>query len=220
MPSTQLDVVTPPELEVDRQLSLLPVLFAVEGFGQITPVSFDITDPSISIETACRIAAVLGVAHKAMCWALGDLINFSSKVYGERYAQVAAETDLRETTLMNYSYVCGRIPKSRRRVELPFSSHALVAPLEPKQQQKWLDKAVAEGWSRSQFDRELKKELNPGGDDGDEAAGGEGGEKLTKQQQLESACKLVWHKAQRDGEVYRVPAEAMAQLAAALGYDS
>ena len=43
---------------------------------------------------------------------------------------------------MNWIWVASRVPHSRRRAELPFTHHVLVAPLEFPEQRRWLQHAM------------------------------------------------------------------------------
>jgi hypothetical protein len=89
----------------------------------------------------------LGRARDMTSWALGDAIRFGEAVYGERYAQAIEATGRAKSTLMNYVSVARRVPPSRRRARLSWSHHEAVASLEPRERDRWLDRAEAEGLS-------------------------------------------------------------------------
>jgi hypothetical protein len=97
------------------------------------------------------LAAMFGQLHRTSAWLIGDLLNYGEKVYGETYAQAETVTGLSRGTLMNYSSVCAHIPRSRRRENVPFSTHAEVAYLEPEEQEKWLEQAAVHGWTKSEL---------------------------------------------------------------------
>src|SRR5437773_11374746 len=77
------------------------------------------------------------VERNAQFW-LGDLLNYGQHAYGAKYA---ASLGLPRQTLENYAFVARNVQFSRRRENLPFSVHAEVAALAPKDQIHWLRKA-------------------------------------------------------------------------------
>ena len=131
---------------------------------------------------------------------------------GEKYAQVAHETGLSEGALHNIVTICKGVVKSRRRDGLPFSVHGVVASLPPREQRKWL--AIAD---REQLtERELRGRIR--GEEGDGAPGIGVNGSTTNATELERIARLMWARAQSDGNGwYRVPGELMAQLAAVIG---
>jgi len=84
-------------------------------------------------------------------WWLGDWWRFGDHVYGERAAQALDSETYAFQTFMNASWVAGQIETSRRREVLSWSHHAEVAALEPKEQDRLLDLAVKENWSRQEL---------------------------------------------------------------------
>lgn len=132
----------------------LELLAELEKAGAITPTSLDL-DPETPFPRWEALGALLGHVHRSACFLIGDWLNFGERVYGETYAQ-ASDIGLSESTLQNYASVARKVPPLRRRATLPYSSHALVAALEPAEQDRWLAQAEAEGWSR----RELKAAMD------------------------------------------------------------
>lgn len=193
-------------------------IVAVNGkeVGETDPISFRLSDPNLPIEVWTGIVRQLGRANRWTRWALADAIIFGEKRYGEMYDVAADVSGLTPETVKQLVYIASNVPRSRRRPELGISFHALVAPLSPKEQRAWLDKAVRNQWPRATLAAEIKRSQN---------AGVEGpmddkprpGEMLTKLETLTHAGSLVWKQAQPDGAYFRVPREAMMQLASALG---
>lgn len=72
-------------------------------------------------------------------------------MFGEEYAQAVEGLGLSPGTLVNYSYTCRQVARSRRRPELSFAHHRVVAPLSPEGQRAWLGKAADNTWTRSQL---------------------------------------------------------------------
>jgi hypothetical protein len=92
----------------------------------------------------------------ASLWWLGDWLVFGSRMYGPRYERGIQLTGLDYQTLRNYAMVARRFELSRRRDTLSFHHHAEVCALTSDQQDRWLDRAEAEGWSRNELRRRLR----------------------------------------------------------------
>ena len=112
------------------------------------------------------ILFALGRARDMTAWALGDAIRFGEAVYGERYAQAVEATGRAKQTLMNYAWVSGRVPPSRRRAGLSWSHHEAVTRLKPRERDEWLDRAEAEQMSVEELRRLVRapKDLPTSGD--------------------------------------------------------
>jgi hypothetical protein len=89
-------------------------------------------------------------------WGLGDWIRYGNAKFGERYAWAARVTGYDVQTLMNMVYVSSRFHVSRRRENLSWSHHETIAALEPAEQDRWLDRAVADRLSISDLRAELR----------------------------------------------------------------
>lgn len=132
----------------------LQLLAELEKAGAITETSLTLP-PDTSYDRLEALITMFGQLHRTSAWVLGDALNHAERVYGETYVQASVWTGLAEQTLQNYASVCGRVPRSRRRKELPFSVHAEIASLEPDEQKEWLAKASKERWTRSILRDEL-----------------------------------------------------------------
>ncbi len=205
----QTEIVKPGEEEVDQ----LDLIAELRSSNAVTPTSFDLDDPSLTWDRWVAIGRFFGRIKRSTSWWIGDWINFGEAVYGERYAQAVDVTELSKETLINYAYVARSVPRSRRREELSFGTHAEVAPLEPSEQKKWLDAAAENGWTRAELRERLGASLASGDDEG---MGG--GEMLSRGEVLEDAARSVWLASRKNGNgSYEVPPEPMARLASALG---
>lgn len=100
-----------------------------------------------SLERYEAVGVVLGEVRRRISWYLGDWIIFGEGSYGERFAQVINATGMEQETLRAYAYVCSQIPEKRRKPQLAFGHHRLVAPLDPKEQTYWLDQAAKKNWT-------------------------------------------------------------------------
>lgn len=86
---------------------------------------------------------------KASRWWLADWLRYGETRpdWRERLELVMDVTEFAEKTLRNVKYVGENVAPSRRREDVEFSLHAEVAPLHPKEQTEWLEKAATEGWT-------------------------------------------------------------------------
>jgi len=133
----------------------LALLAELERNGWLTLTSVDLPPDAVTYDQYDALLHWAGQLHESSCWIIGDLINYGEKVYGQTYAQAVEATGLAEQTLTNYASVCGRIPRSRRRLGLKFGVHAEVAYMAPKERDGWLKAAATNGWGRSRLREEL-----------------------------------------------------------------
>jgi hypothetical protein len=103
-----------------------------------------------------RAGQRLGVMNRCSPWWLGDWIRYGNSKFGEKYSRASAITGYDRQTLMNMVYVASRFEFSRRRENLSWSHHEVVAGLPPTEQDQWLDRAVAERWTRADLRLELR----------------------------------------------------------------
>lgn len=128
----------------------IQLLAELEAAGAITPTAL-ILPPDTSYAKCEALASMLGQLHRTSQWLIGDLLNHIERVYGETYAQAAEITGLSKGALMNYTWVCSKIPRSRRRPQVHFSTHMEVASLEPAEQDKWLKEAEQNKWTKEEL---------------------------------------------------------------------
>jgi len=96
-------------------------------------------------------------------WHRGDLYLKGEEWYGEDRATSVFDPMLHDVkTWQNNASVCRRIQLSRRREELSYSHHAEVSPLEPAQQDTYLQLAVDNLLSVRQLREKIRADL---GDD-------------------------------------------------------
>lgn len=207
----------------------MALLVELESTGAADEVSLTLTDMDMPYERWESLGRFFGSLDRRIRWYIGDWLNFGEAIYGEQSAQaveatVADRYDVAERitgldhgTMMNIRSVCGRVARSRRRVELGFWIHAEVAALEADEQDAWLQRAVDEGLSKSDLRAAIRetKGLAKGKEPAEPAEGGDG---LTPADRIEHAARLVYQTGQptTEGDVL-VSAEVWAQLGAALG---
>lgn len=109
-----------------------------------------------------EIGALLKRIEGGVMWWLGDWLNYGEREYGEKYAQAMDASDYSYQTLNGARWVAENVEFTRRRKELSWSHHREVASLEPKEQDKWLQKAIDNGWTRKELRDAIHGEPEPG----------------------------------------------------------
>jgi hypothetical protein len=127
-------------------------------------------DESLTPEAASTVFACLEHITGCSNWLWGDALAFAGRKWGNqfvdsKYKQAAEATGLAVQTLRNARVTSERIPMPRRRRELTFTHHAEVAwnYNSEVEQDRWLDRAVADKWTAIQLRREIrlsKKEIH------------------------------------------------------------
>lgn len=146
-----------PLLEIDlvqaaRTIETLRKAGVIETSG----TSLTLTDPEMSFVRYEALGKALGLINRACSWWIGDWLIFGEGTYSERYSQAMEATGLAEQTITNRAYVCRAIPPSRRLQGVPFSVHAEVASMTPREQVKWLQRAAEGGWSVKELRSRMK----------------------------------------------------------------
>lgn len=118
--------------------------------GRLTAVSFT-PQPGVTFDEWAEAVRVMGRLIRVTPWIVGDLLAYGEDHFGERAAQVFDEFGLASETISNYVNVARAIPRTRRRKTLPFSIHAEVAALPEREQEEWLTRCEAKGWTRGQL---------------------------------------------------------------------
>jgi N6-adenosine-specific RNA methylase IME4 len=105
-----------------------------------------------------EVGRALGRVENGRQWWTGDWLNHGERKYGEGYAQGMDATGLALQTLTNCAWVARRFSEiSRRRENLSWGHHDVVAADEPADQDYWLDQAEEHDWTV----RELRKARRP-----------------------------------------------------------
>lgn len=74
---------------------------------------------------------------------VGDAVKLGESRYGNPARKFIEEEGFTYTAVRQYAWVARRIPLSRRRPNVPFAHHRLVATLPGSQQEEWLAKVEA-----------------------------------------------------------------------------
>src|ERR1700689_4024838 len=89
-------------------------------------------------------------------WWIGDWLLYGTSRFGERYVEASKITGHDPKSLRNMRYVASQFAPSLRGDNLNWSHHALLAALEPADQNHWLDRATADRLSVEDLRGELR----------------------------------------------------------------
>ena len=144
---------------IDESRDVIPAL-SVGPFQATVLGLFVLREPTW--EECKNYGLGLQIVAKAMPLLVGDWLNIAERYFPKSFTQAVSLTGLNPETLRNWKWITSRVPASRRRDALYLTHYALVAPLEPPEQERWLKVAKEEEWST----RELKEAINPTGNPG------------------------------------------------------
>lgn len=133
----------------------------LEEAGALTPTQLDLSGYPVTIELLEALATFFGELNDSTRWWIADLLNYTEMRYGEYVAHIAEFTGLAEQTIENYISIGRRVPPSRRRRGVKFSTHGEVAALSPNEQRHWLKIAADEKLKKMELRARLKPELPP-----------------------------------------------------------
>ena len=115
------------------------------SWAEVTPVGL-LEDP-FAVDPTFQEWADAGprlmALEQALPWIIGDWLLYGETKWGEMYAQAMDVTNYSYSRLSTFVYVCRAIPIGRRRDDLSFGHHEVVAPLEPDEQDAWLQIAAS-----------------------------------------------------------------------------
>lgn len=121
---------------------------------ELTPNGLSITG-EINYEEWERIGFDLFRIQGAWQWWVGDWINYGEKKYGETHKAAIEVTGKTYGSVRNVASIANCFELSRRRDNLSWSHHAEVAGLEVEEQDRLLDRAEQDGWSRNKLREEV-----------------------------------------------------------------
>lgn len=143
----------------DHNAKPIPASLALALPDGVTVSSTALVCPQqLTIDEWRSLGRTLRQLEESIQWWLGDWWHYGFHRYGERKTAVTAKTFARGKafgTLMNYGWVAGKVETSRRREVLSFSHHAVVAPLEPDEQERWLAVAVESKLSVAKLEHKM-----------------------------------------------------------------
>lgn len=140
--------------------SLLSSLSTIENKGVIaTATGLNLEGANLTYEDCEELLLYSVQATSTWQWFIGDIINYSEKVYGESYKSAMELTGKPYGTLRNASWVAGEYELSLRSDNLSWSHHKIAASIDDKEQRsELLAKCEQEGWTAAKL-REAVREL-------------------------------------------------------------
>jgi hypothetical protein len=130
--------------------------------AELGPVGW-VAGAELAYDEWLRQGSRLGLAGRSAAWWIGDWVRYGTARYGSKYTAAARVTGYDPQTLMNMVYVASRFEISRRRESLSWSHHADVAALETEDQERWLNRAIAERFSVRDLREMLGSAKQPAG---------------------------------------------------------
>ena len=121
-------------LELFRQENML-------GNYKLDEVSLVIPDGMAFEQVESMLMGLKVVSDSIRFW-LGDLLVYSERNYGEKYAQLVDATDYSYQGLCDMMWVANSVAPNVRRKELTWSHHREVAKLDMNRQVEYLETAV------------------------------------------------------------------------------
>jgi hypothetical protein len=151
-PQPQLTVAVPRTAKLDesKPAGATPVILPQTGL---------LLDRQMPYERWVDMGRQLASAVSSSAWCLGDWLVYGETRFTGRYRNVIERTSLEYKTLRNYAWVARKVPMARRHECLSFGHHAEVAGLAEPEQDFWLRKAEALGWSRNELRRQVHASL-------------------------------------------------------------
>lgn len=144
-------------MSAELEVRPLDIMTKLEEEGLVTPTALILTE-ELTWEAYESLATYFGKLGDSTNWWLGDLLIYGERIFGEEAAQAVEASGRSPQTLQQACRVAMRISPGRRRRELSWSHHRTVAPLEPEEQDAWLERAVDQRWTRRELEAQLKPE--------------------------------------------------------------
>lgn len=116
--------------------------------------------PGLPLSEWRHLGRQIYLISDSSAWWLGDWLIYGQTHYPDRYKRAILETSLDYQTLRNYAWIARKFPLNRRRPKVSFQHHAEVASLPPEEQDAWLAKAEAGGWSRNELRSKIRASRN------------------------------------------------------------
>ena len=104
-------------------------------------------------ETLCKVGQINNATR---FWA-GDMLVAGEMMFGEMYAQGASDSGFSEDGLSRLRHVSTRIDPERRRKELSWTHHQVVAKFPPDEQDQWLKLAVEKNLTVIELKEAMRK---------------------------------------------------------------
>lgn len=121
-------------------------LSTIDNFCELNKTSLSFKREVTKEEWAKVFTGLKTIEGCVQFW-IGDCLKYREQQTWGKTFKGLENSGYEEKTLENFKYVSDNLDCSLRKEQLGFNHHLAVAPLEPKQQEKYLDKAVENKWS-------------------------------------------------------------------------
>lgn len=111
-----------------------------------------------SFESMAMALTSVHMMVKCSQWWYGDMFNQGQAVIGERMDQIVGMIRISFKSWKHYGYMATKFPPKDRFMELEFGHHEKVAGLERAKQKRYLQKAVDNDWTVSEFANYVRME--------------------------------------------------------------
>jgi len=192
----------------------LQLMLDLEQSGAAKPRSLELP-VDISDDAAIGVLAFIGELKTRGNFYLGDACLQLEKLHPDVFYQYVEATGLAEETVRRIMRICDTIPAGRRKDNLTWSTHTLVAKIGAREQNAWLSKASKEHWTYAQLRAAMKADRI---EDSPPLPGTEPQE-VDEELLVEAARSLV-RNAEQAGENVIVRVEDFTRVKAALGEEA
>ena len=122
-------------------------------------------DDLVTYEEWAAVGPELALLGDWLPWAVGDWLKHGEWAYGEKYAQAASETGLKEGRLQQYQWVSEHVQTCTRAQfsTLHWTHFRQVAHLDTEKQQEWLQRARDENLTTSELHLAIHAKELPAG---------------------------------------------------------
>jgi hypothetical protein len=128
---------------------------AIEIPGRVSATGLELRS-GLPFGSWTQVGQTLARMDAAYRWWLGDWLNYGEQAYGNGYQEAIAATGLDYESCRACRWVAESIEFVRRRPKLSWSHHEEVAGLTPDEQDEWLARAEANGWTQKELRAWLK----------------------------------------------------------------
>ena len=132
--------------ESQNSITTRPTSLALAAVGKWTRTGL-VLPSHLPYDEWASLGHVLSTIHGASSWWVGDWIRYGDHEYGEKYTQAVDEAGFEYQSSRDAVYVASSFQLSRRRDNLSFSHHRVVAAFPAKQADQILARAERERWS-------------------------------------------------------------------------
>lgn len=131
----------------------------LENAGFLTSTGLDLERmPDLDYDQLESLVAFFFHLGEVSLWGLYDSLLAIEMKHGDLVYQAATLTGRRPQTIDNNLSIARRVPKSRRREGVHFTTHSEVAALPPNDQRRWLKVAKEEGLTKDELRARVRAE--------------------------------------------------------------